>query len=128
MNRQQIIHYQPQLKQLLYHLKNTTRALITVVIILYSLAVYCLLKEQMGVAASLATMAALLFHFSQKYTLSLITYWLSKNKKNSAMLTFVDNEIKKRKIDSNKSGNKKDNEVNAFFTVLEKALEIIDNE
>lgn len=126
MNRQQIIHYQPQLKQLLYRLKNITRGLIAVIIILYSLAVYCLLKEQIIVAVSLATMAALFFHFSQKYTFSVIIYWLSRNVENRAMLSFVDDEIKKIKIDSNKSGNKQNNEVKAFFAVLEKALEIID--
>jgi uncharacterized membrane protein len=127
MNRQQIIHYQPQLKKLLQRLKSINLFLIAVVIILYSISIYCLLKEQMVVAISLATIAAIIFHLSQKYMLSTVTYWLSRNKENRAMFSFVESEIEKRKSHQKMTGSKKRNEVKEFFMVLEKALDVVES-
>lgn len=129
MNRQQILQFKVSLKQLLQRLKIVNLSLITVVIILYSTAVFCLLKEQMVAAFSLATFAAVIFHLSQKYIVSIIKYCLySKRKKESEeMFTFIETGIEKKKIKQKEFGLKKNSEIKEFFTLLEKAIKIIEN-
>ncbi len=126
MNRQQILKFQPQLQLLLQHLRITNLSLIALVIILYSISIYCLLKEQMVAAISLATIAAIIFHLSQKYILSVVKLWLFKNNENREMLSFVNKEIEvlvKKKLPNSE----KSHAVKEFFVVLEKALEIINS-
>jgi len=118
MNRQQIIQYHPQLKRLLWHLRSLNLFLITAIIILYSIAVYCLLKEQMLAAISLASFAAIIFHLFQKNIVPIVKYWLYRDKENRAMLAFIEQEI------ATKVSNH--NEMKAFFTLLETAMQIVD--
>lgn len=126
MTRQQILKFQPQLQLLLQYLRIMNISLITLIIILYSLSIYCLLKEQMVAAISLATIAAIVFHLSQKYMLLMVKPWLIKSSKNKEMLLFIDEEIEiiiKKKLPNIK----RNNAVKEFFVVLEKALEVIDS-
>jgi len=126
MNRQQIIQFQPQLQLLLQRLRIINLSLIALVIILYSISIYCLLKEQMVVAISLATMAAIIFHLSQKYTLFVVKHWLFKDKENRRMLAFIDKEIEVI-AKKNTPHYKKSDAIKEFFAVLEKALAVIDS-
>jgi uncharacterized membrane-anchored protein YitT (DUF2179 family) len=118
MNRQQIIQYHPQLKRLLSRLRSLNLSLIIVVIILYSVSVYCLLIEQTIIAISLASVAAILFHLSQKHIVTIVKYWLYQDKKNRAMLTFLEQEM------ASKVKNTK--EMKAFFALLETAMQMVD--
>ncbi len=126
MNRQQILKLQPQLQLLLQYLQITNIFLIVLVIILYSISIYCLLKEQMVAAISLATFAAIIFHLSQKYTLSVVKRWLFKNNKNREMLSFVDKEIEVI-VKKKRSNSKKSNALKEFVVLLEKALKVINS-
>jgi predicted membrane-bound mannosyltransferase len=125
MNRKQILQFHPQLQLLLQRLRIVNLSLIALVIILYSISFYCLLKEQMVVAISLATFTAIVFHLSQKQLLSFVKYWLSQDSKNKEMLAFIDKEIEVIRA-RNSSRIQKNNAVKEFFALLEKALEIID--
>lgn len=124
MNRQQILQHYPELKLLLTYLKAGNLCLIILTIILYSASVYCLLKEQMVVAIGLASLAALIFHLSQKHMLTAIKYWLYRDIKKREMLFFIDQEIKirlkKNPLDQRNS------EIKMFFELLEKAIQIVD--
>ncbi|MCK5916996.1 MAG: hypothetical protein KAG34_01130 [Cocleimonas sp.] len=80
----------------------------------------------MVAAISLATIAAIVFHLSQKYMLLMVKPWLIKSSKNKEMLLFIDEEIEiiiKKKLPNIK----RNNAVKEFFVVLEKALEVIDS-
>lgn len=117
MNRQQIIQYHPQLRRLLWCLRSLNLSLITVVIILYSISVYCLLKEQIIIAISLATVGAIVFHLFQKHSVSIVKYWLYRDKANRAMLLFLEQEMAS-KVNDNK-------EMKAFFILLETAMKMV---
>ncbi len=126
MNRQQILKFQPQLELLLQYLRITNLSLIILVIILYSISIYCLLKEQMVAAISLATIAAIIFHLSQKYILLVVKRCLFKSNENREMLSFVDKEIEAI-VKKKRPNDKKSNALKEFFVVLEKALKAINS-
>ena len=122
MNRQEILEFHPQLLILLHRLKIVNLFFITVVIILYVIAVYCLLKEQMFLAVFLASIAAMTFHFSQKYMLKGVWFYLGKDKNNQRMLEFLDKEMA-RKL----GATRKSSEIKAFFHLLEKAIKVVES-
>ncbi len=124
MNRQQILQFYPQLSLLLQYLRGVNLCIIVLTIILYSVSIYCLLKEQMVAAIGLASLAAIIFHLSQKYILIAVKYWLYRNEKNRGMLLFLEQEIARR-LGDKPSDYKKDNEIKTFFTLLEKAMKTV---
>jgi hypothetical protein len=72
----------------------------------------------MVIAVSLASFAAIIFHLLQKNTVTIVKYWLYRDKENRAMLTFIEQEIA-IKVSSH-------NEMKSFFTLLETAMLIVD--
>ncbi len=126
MNRKQILQFHPQLRLFLQYLRGVSLCLIVLTSILYFLAVYCLLKEQMVAAISLASFAAIIFHLSQKYILIAVKYWLSRDEKNRKMLHFLDGEMRDR-LNQNQSDYKNSHEIKAFFSLLEKAIKVTED-
>ncbi len=124
MNRQQILQFHPQLRLLLQYLRGVNLCLIALTIILYFVSIYCLVKEQMVAAVSLASLAAIIFHLSQRYLLTAVKYWLYRNKNNRDMLLFLEQEIAIRCGD-NPSDDKKKSQIKAFFILLEKAIKMV---
>ena len=78
----------------------------------------------MVAAIGLASLAAIIFHLSQKYILTAVKYWLYRNNKNRGMLLFLEQEIVTR-LGDNPSDYKKNNEIKAFFVLLEKAMKMV---
>ena len=124
MNRQQILQFHPQLRLLLQYLRGVNLCLIVLTSILYFVSIYCLVKEQMVAAIGLASLAAIIFHLSQKHLLTAVKYWLYRNKNNRGMLLFLEQEIAIRYGD-NASDQKKNSEIKAFFVLLEKAMKMV---
>jgi hypothetical protein len=79
----------------------------------------------MVVAIGLASIAAIIFHLSQKYMLIAIKKWLYRDKENRKMLLFVEKEIKRR-LKQNQVEQRK-SEIKVFFELLEKAMQIVNN-
>jgi len=73
----------------------------------------------MLIAISLASFAAIIFHLSQKHIVTIVKYWLYRDKENRAMLIFVEQQMA-IKVSNN-------NEMKAFFTLLETAMQIVDS-
>jgi hypothetical protein len=80
----------------------------------------------MVAAISLETLAAVIFHVSQKHIVTIVKYWLYQKKKDERMFVFVEAEIERRKRNQSQSGLKKNSEIKEFFMLLEKAIQIID--
>jgi len=88
-------------------------------------AAYCLLKGQMVAAVVLATFAFLLFHFTQKYILLGLKFFLYREKNNREMLSFLDKEMQLR-LDKTKGTIKRGEEVKDFFLLLDKVMQAVD--
>ncbi len=124
MNRQDVLQFYPQLTLFLRSFRVLNLFSITVVIILYLLSTYCLLKGQMVLAIILATLALVFFHLAQKTMLSGLKYWLYRDKDNRAMLDFLDREIETRS--AKLAENKKGGEVKEFLLLLDKVMGIVE--
>ena len=124
MNRQDVLQLYPQLRLFLRYLKITNLFSITLVIILYLVSGYCLLKGQMVLAIILATLAVVFFHLAQKTILSGLKYWLYRDKVNRKMLDFLDSEMEARS--AKLVGSKKGEEIKEFLLLLDKVMGIVD--
>ena len=124
MNRQDVLQLYPQLTLFLQYLKIVNLLSITLVIILYLVSAYCLLKGQMVLALILATLAVVFFHFAQKTILSGVKYWLYRDKENRKMLDFLESEMEARS--ARLIGGKKGGEIKEFFLLLDKVMGIVE--
>jgi len=124
MNRQEILQLYPQLTLFLRYLKIVNLLSITLVIILYLVSGYCLLKGQMGWATILATLAVVFFHLAQKNIVNGLKYWLYRDENNRKMLDFLDREmeISLAKLKERKKGG----EVKEFFLLLDKVMRMVE--
>ena len=128
MNRQDILQLYPQLKLFLSYLKRVNLLSITLVIILYLLSAYCLLKGQMVLAVILATFAFILFQLSQKYLLKGLKAWLYRDIDNREMLDFLDKEMSTRLAKRAGNSVNKRGEIKEFFILLDKVMTMVKRE
>ncbi len=128
MNRQDILQLYPQLKLFLSYLKRVNLLSITLVIILYLLSAYCLLKGQMVLAVILATFAFILFQLSQKYLLKGLKAWLYRDIDNRKMLDFLEKEMSTRLAKRAGNSVNKRGEIKEFFILLDKVMTMVKRE
>lgn len=120
MKRQDAIRFYPQFTLLLSRLKIVYLGLITMVIVLYLLSVYFLLREQMVVSIGLASMAVLSYHFMQTMVFRWVKGWMRRDSENTEMLLFLEEELKRKQV-----GGQELNKLKDYFFFLEKVMEMV---
>ncbi len=128
MNRQDVLQLYPQLELFLFYLKRVNLLFITLLIILYLLSAYCLLKGQMVLAIILATFAFILFQLSQKYLLKGLKAWLYRDIDNRKMLDFLEKEMSTRLAKRAGNSVNKRGEIKEFFILLDKVMTMVKRE
>lgn len=120
MKRQDAIRFYPQFTLLLSRLKIVYLGLITMVIVLYLLSVYFLLREQMVVSIGLASMAVLSYHFMQTMVFRWVKGWMRRDSENTEMLLFLEEELKRKQV-----GGQELNKLKDYFFFLEKVMGMV---